>query len=179
MTPGREFPAGDRVPFLIMNGDVVMQRDKEPLLRSRSTNIAKRAVFVGFVELYAIFKENIDWVYYVERLQPTVLQLMEFVSPSKMPLITGLFGDTVAKLRRTMRTFCNTSHRDIDSFFMVTGSTVVTGFSEPSVRVDLVTAGDFCKNKNPSLLPKKRKSPVSKLPAAKVTRNIMSFFGKK
>ena len=178
VTPGREFPPGDRVPFIIVYGDACFQPGKAPTIRSRSTNIAKRAVYFEFVLKYDIFMENIDYIYYLGRLKPTVIQIMEFVSLAKLPEITGMFDSTTDKLRRLMRTFADCTHRDIDSFFGPTPTAVPVGYQEPPVRIVV----------EPSLsLTNKRKLPSSssssmgsRAPSAKkpTFRAITSFLVK-
>lgn len=186
VTPGREFPPGDRVPFVIVNGDVVISAMHPPLIRSRSANITNRAVFVDFVEKYEILGDNIDWVYYIERLRPTVLQIMQYVSAPKLPLIISLFSSTIDVLRRSMRTFADISHRDIGSFFNTSVSSIEpaslsSSFPDPPIRVSV---GDSSSSLNGSAgkLPKRKQSPAaknSKIPQKVARVSIMSFFGKK
>ena len=183
VTPGREFPPGDRVPFIIVNGDVVISATMPPLIRSRSANITNRAVFVDFVQKFEIFSENIDWVYYIERLRPTVLQIMQYVSASKLPLITSLFSCTIDVLRRSMRTFADISHRDIGSFFSTNSINSIepapsSSLPDPPIRV---TVGPSSSN-SVAKLPKRKQSPTaknSKIPQKVPRLSIMSFFGKK
>ena len=153
VTPGREFPPGDRVPFIIVNGDVIFQKNRVPVLRGRSTNIANRAVFFDFVGQHLIFTENVDWTYYVERLRPAVVQIMEYVSHEKIKEITQLFLTTSDVLRRSMRTFSDCSHRDIDSFFGPADPTVQEAqvvFADPPLRIDLGPEKKQPKRKLPS-----------------------------
>lgn len=187
VTPGREFPPGDRVPFIIVNGDVVISATLPPLIRSRSANITNRAVFVDFVHKFDVFSDNIDWVYYIERLRPTVLQIMQYVSASKLPLIISLFTSTIDVLRRSMRTFADISHRDIGSFFSTSVNSISVNSIEPASSSSLpdppirVTVGPLSSN-SVAKLPKRKQSPTaknSKIPQKVPRLSIMSFFGKK
>jgi len=187
VTPGREFPPGDRVPFIIVNGDVVISATLPPLIRSRSANITNRAVFVDFVHKFDVFSDNIDWVYYIERLRPTVLQIMQYVSASKLPLIISLFTTTIDVLRRSMRTFADISHRDIGSFFSTSVNSISVNSIEPASSSSLpdppirVTVGPLSSN-SVAKLPKRKQSPTaknSKIPQKVPRLSIMSFFGKK
>jgi len=167
VTPGREFPPGDRVPFIIVNGDVVISATLPPLIRSRSANITNRAVFVDFVHKFDVFSDNIDWVYYIERLRPTVLQIMQYVSASKLPLIISLFTTTIDVLRRSMRTFADISHRDIGSFFSTSVNSISVNSIEPASSSSLpdppirVTVGPLSSN-SVAKLPKRKQSPTAK-----------------
>ena len=80
-TPGREFSPGDRVPFFIVNGRVDIRKNMEPAIRSKSNSLAERAVFTDFFNKFEIFQNNIDWVYYIERIRPAIIQILSLVIP--------------------------------------------------------------------------------------------------
>jgi len=124
MTPGLEFPPGDRVPFLIVNGSVHLVASKAgdsaalvPVLRGKTSAMSECAVYADFVGRYDVFGQNLDWKYYLDRLRPTVVQVMMLVFPERIGEIEKLFRDAGEILGRTMRTFSSVTHRDIDSFF--------------------------------------------------------------
>jgi hypothetical protein len=125
MTPGLEFPPGDRVPFLIVNGSVHLVASKAepggalvPVLRGKTSAMSECAVYADFVGRYDVFGQNLDWKYYLDRLRPTVVQVMLLVFPERIGEIEKLFREAGEILGRTMRTFSSVTHRDIDSFFV-------------------------------------------------------------
>jgi len=130
LTPGLEFPPGDRVPYLIVNGSVHIQADKIPALREKTTAMSECAVFSDFFSRYDIFNQNLDWKYYVERVRPTVIQVMSLVFPARIKEVERIFRDAYDILHRTMRTFSGVAHRDIASFFP-SGALVMADESPP------------------------------------------------
>jgi len=135
LTPGREFPPGDRVSFFILSGVVEVHTGREPVLRSKTNSLADRAVYSEFFTRYPVFSENLDWAYYIERLRPTVHQVMSLVSPRHIADIDRIFAQAMVHIDRTTRKFSNHNHREIASFFN-------TPTPSPAVAHPLLPPGD-------------------------------------
>ena len=184
-TPGREFPPGDRVPFLVVSGHVHIEALPElPRLLPRTSGLADRAIFVDFFEEFSVFRENLDWIYYIERLRPTALQVMELVDPARRFLVEDVFSRAIAVLQR-QRTLVDLNQRDISSFFMGHSSAISEkdGAEDPPV---LFTAPSQCciapsgpRFEKPSPQMKRKRVLPKQSPSKKPSNSLLKFFSPK
>jgi DNA polymerase elongation subunit (family B) len=186
ITPGREFPPGDRVPFFIVNGSVsFLNSNHAPSLREKNNALTNRAVFSDFFFMYPVFSQNLDWNYYLDRMRPSIIQIMGLISRTHLPAVEKIFQHTSEMLKRSSRTFTALPHRDISSFFgVVSNQNQVDVPNQNPVDVPnqnsppiLFQACSMIKKPSSSIkkvLPKRKKSQVVIDP--KKMRTIGSFF---